>query len=230
MLRTDGPNPLTSHAYAKDFNEVKEVGSLRSATRTADQTEAAIFCQDHGPAVWNRILRALAASRGLDVADSARLFALDNLAAADAAIGCSNDKAYWSVWRPISAIREAATDGNPATDPDPTWLPLFDPSTGQFRIAARHPRLPRPGGSRLRQRGLRADGTELLRHRQRRLQRLQQPDPHHEELRQLLRRARGGHQRAGLGWDPLPDGGRAGAALGAKVARWEQHNYFQPLH
>jgi len=69
ILRTDGPNPLTSHAYAKDFNEVKEVGSLRSATRTADQTEAAIFCQDHGPAVWNRVFRALAASRGLDVAE-----------------------------------------------------------------------------------------------------------------------------------------------------------------
>jgi hypothetical protein len=60
--------------------------------------------------------------------DSARLFAMTNLAAADASIGCWNDKAYWSFWRPITAIREAATDGNPATAADPNWVPLFDPT------------------------------------------------------------------------------------------------------
>lgn len=132
MLRSDGPNPLTSAAYADDFNEVKELGSLTSTRRTADQTEAAIFWQDHGPALWNRVLRALAASRGLDIAENARLFAMVNLAAADGAIGCWNDKAYWNFWRPITAIREAATDGNPATEADPNWLPLFDPATPQF--------------------------------------------------------------------------------------------------
>jgi hypothetical protein len=128
MLRTDGPNALTSAAYAEDFNEVKELGSLTSTSRTADQTAAAIFWQDSGPAIWNRVYRALATSRGLDIADSARLFAMTNLAAADGSIGCWNDKAYWSFWRPITAIREAASDGNPATEPDPNWLPLFDPS------------------------------------------------------------------------------------------------------
>jgi hypothetical protein len=132
MLRSDGPNPLTSVAYADDFNEVKELGSLTSTRRTADQTEAAIFWQDHGPALWNRVLRALAASRGLDIAENARLFAMENLAAADGAIGCWNDKAYWNFWRPITAIREAATDDNPATEADPNWLPLFDPATPQF--------------------------------------------------------------------------------------------------
>ena len=60
--------------------------------------------------------------------DSVRLFAMTNLAAADGSIGCWNDKAYWSFWRPITAIREAASDGNPATQADPDWLPLFDPS------------------------------------------------------------------------------------------------------
>src|SRR6266508_2969435 len=96
--------------------------------RTADQTAAAIFWQDSGPAIWNRVYRTLATSRGLDIVDSARLFAMTNLAAADGSIGCWNDKAYWSFWRPITAIREADTDGNPATEADPTWLPLFDPS------------------------------------------------------------------------------------------------------
>jgi hypothetical protein len=127
-LRSDGPNPLTSTAYAKDFNEIKQLGSLTSSTRTADQTAAAIFWQDSGPAIWNRIYRSLATSRGLDIVDSARLFAMTNLAAADAAIGCWNDKAYWSFWRPITAIREAGNDGNPATTADPNWVPLFDPS------------------------------------------------------------------------------------------------------
>src|SRR6184192_1333004 len=129
MLRTDGPNALTSAEYAEDFNEVKELGSLTSTTRTPDQTDAAIFWQDHAHALFNRIFRTLAASQNLNIVDSARLFAMENLAAADAAIGCWNDKYYWQFWRPITAIREADTDGNPDTQADPTWLPLFDPAT-----------------------------------------------------------------------------------------------------
>ena len=129
MLRTDGPNPLTSADYAEDFNEVKELGSLTSITRTADQTDAAIFWNDHAAALWNRIFRALAASQGLDIVENARFFAMENLAAADGAIGCWNDKYYWQSWRPITAIREADTDGNPATQADPTWWPLFHVTT-----------------------------------------------------------------------------------------------------
>jgi PAP2 superfamily len=129
MLRTEGPNPLTSAAYAEDFNEVKELGSLTSTTRTADETDAAIFWQEHLHGFMNRLFRNLVASQGLDIVDSARLFAMENLAAADAAIGCWNDKYYWQFWRPITAIREADTDGNPATVADPTWWPLFHPTT-----------------------------------------------------------------------------------------------------
>ena len=129
MLRTDGPNALTSAEYAEDFNEVKDLGSLTSTTRTADETDAAIFWQDHAHALFNRIFRTLAASQQLDIVENARLFAMTNLAAADAAIGCWNDKYYWQFWRPITGIREADTDGNPATQADPTWLPLFDPAT-----------------------------------------------------------------------------------------------------
>jgi PAP2 superfamily len=132
MLRTDGPNALTSDAYTEDFNEIKEVGSLYSTIRTPDQTDAAIFWQDHLHAFMNRLFRNLAGSQGLNIAESARLFAMENLAAADAAIGCWNDKYYWQFWRPITAIREADTDGNPATVADPTWLPLFDPATPVF--------------------------------------------------------------------------------------------------
>jgi hypothetical protein len=129
QLRTKGPNELTSRAYEKDFQEVKEVGSLTSTTRTEDQTRAAIFWQAHPGAIWNGVFQRLSAQQGLDIVDNARLFAELWLAAADGAISCWNDKYYWNFWRPIAAIREADTDGNPATVADPTWRPLFDPAT-----------------------------------------------------------------------------------------------------
>ena len=140
MLRSDGPNALTSAAYAEDFNEVKDLGSLASTSRTADQTAAAIFWQDSGISIWNRVFRALAESERLDGVESARLLAMTNLAGADGSIGCWNDKYYWNFWRPITAIREAASDGNPATEADPAWLPLFNPT-----IPVSGPQLVTPG-------------------------------------------------------------------------------------
>ena len=129
LLRTDPPNALTSRAYTRDFDEIKRVGALASTTRTPDQTDAAIFWQDAAFALWNRAFRTIAADQRLDTADTARLFAIENLAAADAAIGCWNNKYHWNFWRPITAIREAASDGNPKTEADPGWTPLFDPAT-----------------------------------------------------------------------------------------------------
>jgi hypothetical protein len=125
MFRSDGPNALTSDAYAADLNEVKSLGSATSTTRTADQTDAAIWWQDHGAALYNRIVRTVIVNTGLDIADAARLLAMIDLAGADAMISCWNDKYYWHFWRPITAVREADTDGNPATTADPTWLPLI---------------------------------------------------------------------------------------------------------
>jgi hypothetical protein len=123
-LRSDGPNALSSKAYARDFAEVKEIGSASSTTRTADQTQAAFFWHDTvGP--WHSVFRSLAEREGLSTAASARLFAMVYLAAADGGIACWNDKYHWSFWRPVTAIREAAADGNPETEPDPGWTPLL---------------------------------------------------------------------------------------------------------
>lgn len=134
MLRTDGPNPLTSDAYARDFNEIKQLGSLTSASRTADQTEAAIWWQSNG-AFWNGVTRAIVATRPeLDVVENARLFAMEDLAAADGFIGCYNDKYFWQFWRPIAAIRAGDDDGNPTTQGDPNWTPLFDPGASQLGL------------------------------------------------------------------------------------------------
>ena len=80
--------------------------------------------------LYGGVMRSLSAKlTGWTSPTNARLFAMVSLAAADGAIGCWNDKYYWNFWRPIDAIREAATDGNPATEADPDWMPLFDPST-----------------------------------------------------------------------------------------------------
>jgi hypothetical protein len=124
-LRSDGPNALTSNAYAEDLNEVKAYGSLTSAVRSHDQTDAALFWQGNGAALFNQIFRQLAETRDLDIAAAARMFAMADMAGADGAIGCWVDKYYWNFWRPITAIRLADADGNPATEADPNWVPLF---------------------------------------------------------------------------------------------------------
>jgi PAP2 superfamily len=124
-FRTAGPNPLTSRRYAREFNEVKSVGSATSTTRTPEQTDIAYFWSGHTLAIWSGIFRDLSAQNGLSTADDARYFAMLYLTGADAAISCWTDKAYWHFWRPITAIREADTDGNPATIADPNWLPLI---------------------------------------------------------------------------------------------------------
>jgi hypothetical protein len=126
QFQTRGPYELTSHQYAKEFAEVKAVGSAAAdTTRTADQTLAARYWAEQPAGTWSRIVRTLVAQEGVSTVDSARLFAMVYLTAADAAITVWADKARWSNWRPITAIREADTDGNPATVKDAAWLPLI---------------------------------------------------------------------------------------------------------
>jgi hypothetical protein len=124
-FRSDGPNRLSSRKYAKEFSEVKSLGSAGSTTRTADQTDMARFWAE-GPAIWTRIAHQLSLGHGLTVADNARFFAMLYLTGADALIACWDDKAAWSFWRPITAIREAGSDGNRRTEADPNWLPLIN--------------------------------------------------------------------------------------------------------
>ena len=126
QFRTDGPNALTSDAYAEDFNEVKALGSINSTSRTPEQTHIAIFWQGAPPPLaWNRVARNLIDQYAVDIGNSALLFAMLNLSAADAAINCWNDKYYWDFWRPWTAIQRADEDGNPDTDPDPSWTALL---------------------------------------------------------------------------------------------------------
>ena len=103
---------------------MKSVGALNSTTRTEDQTHAALYWMENPPRTWNRILNTLSGAEGLSLVDNARLFGEVYLTAADTFIAVWDEKAHNSFWRPITAIREADTDGNPRTDGDPSWLPL----------------------------------------------------------------------------------------------------------
>jgi hypothetical protein len=124
QFRSPGPYELTSRKYAQELAEVQSLGSATSTTRTADQTHSALYWAENPPRTWNRIFNMLSTAKGLSLVDNARLFAQLYLTAADAFIAVWDEKAHYSFWRPITAIREADTDGNPRTQPDPTWLPL----------------------------------------------------------------------------------------------------------
>jgi hypothetical protein len=122
-----GPPPysLASKRYARDFEEVVSVGSSTSTTRTADQTDQARFWAE-GPQPWTRVARQLAIDRGLRSSETARMFAMLYTTGADALISVWNGKAKYLFWRPMTAIREADRDGNPATQQDAGWLPLIN--------------------------------------------------------------------------------------------------------
>jgi hypothetical protein len=121
---TPGPPALTSREYARDVNEVKLLGSAMSTVRTADQTEAARWWHDRRSVSWE-IKRNLATTRGLNVLETARLFAMADVTGVDNSIACSSNKEVWGFWRPVTAIQLADTDGNPRTAADPNWTPLL---------------------------------------------------------------------------------------------------------
>jgi hypothetical protein len=121
-----GPDALTSRRYARDFKEVHDFGSATGSMRTPEQTENALFWSDNTPVQYQAGVRDLVTRHGLDIVSSARTFAILNAAGADAAISCWRAKYDFAFWRPITAIHEAASDGNPATVADPTWTPLLD--------------------------------------------------------------------------------------------------------
>src|SRR5262245_4828191 len=229
MVRTEGPNALTSAAYTRDFNEIKQVGSIGSATRTPDQTEAAIWWQSTG-AFWNAVTRSISATRGLDIAQNARLFAVEDLAAADGFIGCYKDKYFWKFWRPVTAIREADTDGNPATEGDPNWTPLFDPATPQFGPPLSTPPFPDHPSAH-------SCASSAIVHSMRNFFHTDKIPFSAFSSRTHTKRS---FERLSDALDEVIDarvwGGIhfrtadvQGAVLGKNVARWERQNYFQSI-
>jgi hypothetical protein len=125
QFRAPPPYGVTDLEYTFDLNEIKALGSLNSVGRSDDQTQLAIFWYESTGLGWNRIARILDAQHPRDLAGRAQLFAALNAALADAYIASIDSKFTYNFWRPITAIRKAATDGNDLTSADPTWEPLL---------------------------------------------------------------------------------------------------------
>ena len=127
QFRPAPPPALSSALYARDYNETKSLGGVKSATRTPAQTEAVKFWTQAnlGPA-WQTAARQLTVAKGLPLADSARLFALLNMGVANTFITDWDAKFTYNFWRPVTAIRNGDLDGNDATERDPSWTPLND--------------------------------------------------------------------------------------------------------
>ena len=124
------PPTLTSDRYAADFNEVKLLGAVNSAVRTADET---LMAQVHAGVntqvgffhVWNRVAADAAQTQSLSLIDTARTFVLLTVGLHDGLQTSFTSKFAYGLWRPVTAIRRAAEDLNPATDADPAWTPLL---------------------------------------------------------------------------------------------------------
>jgi len=139
QFRPPGPPALDSQRYAADYEEVKELGALVGSTRTEDQTEIALFWADGAgtetpPGHWNSIAQIIGAAQGNTLEENARLFALLNIAMADAAI-CSWDAKYtFHFWRPVTAIAFA--------EPELNWMsfivtpPFPDYTSGHSTFSA----------------------------------------------------------------------------------------------
>jgi hypothetical protein len=126
QFRPGSPPALDSETWTKDLNEIREIGGRNSTKRTEEQTSVGRFWLLSGPRTYNPIIRQVALAKGMDVVDSARLFALGSMAGIDAFIAVFDAKFAHNLWRPVTAIRNADLTSNPATPRDASWLPLGD--------------------------------------------------------------------------------------------------------
>lgn len=117
---------LTSDAYTQHYNEVKLKGAKVNSTRTAEETAIAKYWYEFSEVGWNRIATVVATDQKLDLYNTARLLALVNMAMADSYIAGWDAKFFYNFWRPFTAIRAAATDGNEQTTEDVAWEPLLN--------------------------------------------------------------------------------------------------------
>lgn len=126
QFRAGPPPALTSDLWARDYNEVKELGAKASTRRSAAQTDIARFWEYSLPSIYDGVVRSIAEQPGRSVARNARLFAAASQAMDDALIGVFDAKYHYNFWRPATAIRNGDMDGNDATMRDATWAPLID--------------------------------------------------------------------------------------------------------
>jgi hypothetical protein len=126
QFRPGPPYALSSKKWAHDYNETRELGSIKGTKRRAWQTETAHFWVMVGTPAWNQAARKLSANKPRPLVESARLFAHLNMAIADAFLAVFEAKHHYNLWRPITAIRNGDRDNNDATERDAGWIPVID--------------------------------------------------------------------------------------------------------
>ena len=146
QFRPDGPPALGSSEWAREYNEVKEIGSSASATRTAEQTIAARFWAEAPVQQARGSFRKFVFDHELDVTQAARFMAMISVTYADALIACFDAKYQYKFWRPITAIRAGDTDGNPATVGDPSWSTLLPATPNHPEYPSAHSCITPAGG------------------------------------------------------------------------------------
>ena len=120
------PPAPTSSRYAKDYKEVKSVGSLNSTTRPADRTDVARFYAASSPSlIFNLAARQVATEKNQSLSQNARALALINVASNDALIASFANKYHYLMWRPETAIRAGDLDDNDKTTPDTGFAPYI---------------------------------------------------------------------------------------------------------
>jgi PAP2 superfamily len=149
QFRPDGPPDLESRRWARDFNEVKKLGSSTSTSRTPDQTLAAQFWAEPPVQQAHAALRGVIGERDLDIAEAARMMAMASVGYADSIIACFDAKYHYEFWRPITAIPAGNSDGNRATVGDPDWKPLLPGTPNHPEYPSAHACITPAGGAML---------------------------------------------------------------------------------
>ena len=223
-FRPSGPDPLTSSAYAEDFDETREYGRIDSTVRTAEQTDIAYFWAENPYVHWNRNLVGLAVANGLNLRDAARFFALVHTTASDAIIAGFEAKYFYATWRPRTAIPRADTDGNPDTDAEPMWKPL---------LSVNHPEYPSGHGfwSTAVLEAVNAffgtnKVTWTLATSKTAVPQLVETERTHKRLNAILREITNARVWAGLHWRHSM---RHGAQMGRHIATHVSRHYFRPV-
>lgn len=213
QFRPNGPPSLDSRQYATDLAEVRQIGAVSTATRTAGQTDAGLFYVEHAVPQFTRALGRLAIEKRLTRLQTARMLALTAIASGDACIACFEAKYHYSFWRPITAIRNAAAS------PDSAWSPLI--------ATPNHPSYPSAHGC------FTAGVTESLAGFFRRdevsfsVDSTSSGTTHSfRRFSALLKEVENARVWGGIHFRSDDEDG---AAIGRKVANWIQQNFLRPI-
>ncbi len=145
-FRPNGPPGLDRRAWAREYDEVKDIGSSASTIRTEEQTLAARFWGEAPVQQARNSFREFVLDHQLDIVDAARFMAMVSVTYADALIACFEAKYHYAFWRPITAIRAGDTDGNRRTVGDPTWSPLLPATPNHPEYPSAHSCITPAGG------------------------------------------------------------------------------------